>query len=127
MSKKEEIKGLEEIKVMVDSFYARVNKDDLLGPVFNDFAKVKWETHLPMMYTFWMSVLFGDMTYKGQPFLKHIPLPVEKKHFDRWVQIFNQNIDELFEGEIAEDAKMRARSIAAIFNHKLELIKSGKF
>lgn len=47
-----------DIKLMVDSFYQKVNEDDLLGPVFNDIAQVNWENHLPRMYSFWESLIF---------------------------------------------------------------------
>lgn len=113
------IQSREEIQEMVDSFYAKVNQDSLLSPVFNDFAEVNWEKHLPVMYDFWSTILLGEMSYKGNPFLKHIPLPVEKVHFDRWLKLFHETIDEHFKGEIAEEAKKRAASIAGIFQYKL--------
>ncbi|UII30482.1 group III truncated hemoglobin [Fulvivirga ulvae] len=122
MSEQKEIQSREEIKQMVDSFYAKVNEDELLAPVFNDFAGVNWEKHLPVMYDFWSTVLLGEMSYKGNPFLKHIPLPVDRKHFDRWLNLFLETIDEHFTGNIAEEAKHRARSIAGIFQHKLASI-----
>lgn len=119
-----EIKGESEIRDMVNSFYLKVNKDELLGPVFNDFAKINWEKHLPVMYKFWSSILLGEATYIGNPFLKHIPLPIGKEHFDRWVKLFIENIDEQFTGAVAEEAKQRAKSIADIFSLKLEQINA---
>ncbi len=123
---KHDIQSEEDIKLMVDSFYDKVNEDELLSYVFNDFSKIDWETHLPKMYRFWNSMIFGANTYSGNPFEKHIPLPVEKQHFDRWVSIFKQNIDEHFEGHIAEEVKMRANSIAYIFQSKLEFFNREK-
>lgn len=122
MSEQKEIQSREEIKEMVDSFYGKVNEDELLAPVFNDFAGVNWEKHLPIMYDFWSTILLGEMSYKGNPFLKHIPLPIDKKHFDRWLTLFLETIDEHFTGNVAEEAKNRARSIAGIFQHKLASI-----
>jgi hemoglobin len=58
-----EIQSEQEIKEMVDAFYDKVNKDQMLSPVFNDFAGVNWEKHLPVMYSFWSSVLLGDFSY----------------------------------------------------------------
>jgi hemoglobin len=52
---------------------------------------------------------------------KHIPLPLEKIHFDRWLQLFHATLDELFEGEIAENAKKRAASIARIMIHVMRI------
>jgi len=119
-----EIITREDIKILVDAFYDKVNKDTLLSPVFNDFAGVHWETHLPKMYDFWSSVLFGDMSYKGNPFLKHIPLPVDKTHFGRWLALFIETVDENFEGEKAVEVKERAASIAGLFQHKLSFIRN---
>lgn len=62
-----EIQSKQEIKELVDAFYDKVNKDKLLSPVFNDFAGVNWEKHLPIMYNFWSTVLLGELTYKGNP------------------------------------------------------------
>ena len=121
---KEDLLTESDIKLMVDTFYEKVNKDDILSYVFNDFAKVNWESHLPKMYGFWNKVLFAKGDYKGNPFQKHIPLPVKKEHFDRWIALFEENMDEHFTGEIAEDAKLRAKSIAHIFHSKLSFIHS---
>jgi hemoglobin len=109
----------EDIRCLVDSFYARVEQDELLGPVFNGFAHVNWASHLPAMYDFWSSVLFGTSRYKGRPLPKHIPLPIGAVHFQRWLQLFYQSVDEQFSGPTADDAKARALSIATLFEHRL--------
>lgn len=119
---KKPIHSQEEVKELVDSFYDKVNQDPLLSPVFNDFAGVNWEEHLPIMYSFWSSILLGDYTYKGNPFLKHIPLPINKSHFDRWLELFMETVDERFTGEKAEEAKQRAHSIAGIFQYRLSTL-----
>lgn len=120
---KHDIQSEKDVILMVDSFYDKVNHDELLSYVFNDFSKVDWEHHLPIMYRFWNSLIFGSATYKGNPFAKHIPLPIDKNHFSRWLELFEQNIDELFVGEVAEHTKLRAQSIAHIFQSKLDFIK----
>lgn len=119
----QEIKNLDDIKKMVDTFYDKVNKDKELSYIFNDFAKINWVTHLPIMYSFWSKLLLGEGDYRGNPFQKHIPLPIESHHFDRWVELFKQNIDEQFIGEIAEEAKLRAENIAYVFDNKLSMLK----
>ncbi len=119
---KRDIQTSEDVKRMVDTFYDKVNQDDLLSPVFNDFAGVDWESHLPRMYSFWESILFAKPGFKGRPFQKHIPLPIDGNHFERWVSLFIQNIDAQFEGKVTEEAKLRAKSIAHIFKSKLDII-----
>jgi hemoglobin len=119
---KRDIENEDDIKVLVDTFYDHVNEDDLLGPVFNDFAKIDWDHHLPVMYNFWSTVLFGSMTYKGQPFPKHMRLPIAKEHFARWIELFVKTVDKLYEGAKAEEIKQKALSIAQVFQMRLGLI-----
>lgn len=121
---KSDIYTEQDVELMVDSFYAKVNQDSLLSYVFNDFAEVDWQSHLPTMYKFWSTLIFGKQEYKGNPFAAHVPLPVDKTHFDRWISLFEENMDELFAGEVAEHTKLRARSIAYVFSTKLAQIKS---
>jgi hemoglobin len=120
-----EIQDRKDIELLVNSFYLKVNNDLLLSPIFNQTAAVNWEKHLPVMYDFWATMLLGDKSYRGNPFMKHIPLPVDKTHFDRWLQLFLETVDEHFTGEVAEEAKTRARNIAGVFQYKLEHIHAN--
>ncbi len=120
-----DIKNIEDIILLVDRFYDKVNKDSVLSPIFNGFAKVNWEEHLPVMYSFWSAVLFDTNTYKGQPFTSHIELPVTTEHFERWLELFKETVDENFKGEKAEEAKGKADSIANIFQTKLGLMTNN--
>ena len=117
-----DIKNIEDIILLVDRFYDKVNEDSLLSPVFNEFAKVNWEEHLPVMYSFWSAVLFDTNIYKGQPLTSHINLPISTEHFQRWLELFKKTVDENFEGDKAAEAKEKADSIANIFQTKLGLI-----
>ena len=108
-----------DVQLLVDTFYAKVNHDALLDPVFNGFAQVDWPTHLPKMYDFWSSLLLGTTRYHGRPFPKHLPLPIAAAHFQRWLALFEATVQELFAGPKAEEAKVRARSIATLFEHRL--------
>lgn len=120
---KRDITTTDDVTLMVDTFYAHVNKDELLSPIFNDFSKVDWDFHLPKMYSFWNTLIFGKQSYKGNPFAAHIPLPIGGLHFERWLELFKNNIDEHFSGKVAEHTKVRAESIAHIFQRKLQYIK----
>lgn len=108
-----------DIKLLVDTFYNKVNADALLAPVFNEFAHVDWLAHLPRMYDFWSSLLLHTSRYRGQPFLKHIPLPIGGEHFQRWLTLFLGTVDELFAGPVADEAKLRAQNIAYVFESRL--------
>jgi len=99
---------------LVNAFYEKIRQDELLADVFNDIIQDNWPAHLSRMTDFWTTILLYTRKYKDDPMPKHLPLPVDKKHFERWLMLFNQTIDELFTGQIAENAKKRANSIAAI-------------
>lgn len=116
---KEEIENLEDIKLLVDEFYSKIRTDDLLAEIFNTVIKDNWPDHLEKMYTFWQTVLLREHTYYGSPFVPHANLPVEKMHFDRWLELFYQTLDEHFIGDKAEEAKWRADKMAQMFQFKI--------
>lgn len=120
---KNDISTPADVKLMVDTFYDKVQADGLLGPVFNEVAQVNWDSHLPIMYTFWENLLLGTARYNGRPFPKHAPLPVDPTHFMQWIKLFEATVDELFLGEKAEEAKGRGRAIALVFMGKMGLLK----
>jgi hemoglobin len=99
---------------LVNAFYEKIRQDELLADVFNAIIQDNWPAHLSRMTDFWTTILLYTRKYKDDPMPKHLPLPIDKKHFERWLMLFNQTIDELFSGQIAENAKKRANSIAAI-------------
>ena len=108
-----------DVIVLIDAFYAKVVKDELLAPVF---AHLDLPSHLPTMYNFWCSILFGDKSYEGNPFQKHIKLSIDSRHFGRWLELFRETVDQFFKGEKAEEVKNRATSIGGVFQHKMGLI-----
>jgi len=118
-----DITNLEDIQLMVNTFYSNVRKDELIGSIFNKKIGDRWTEHLEKMYRFWQTILLEEHTYSGSPFPPHKQLPVEKKHFARWMEIFTETVDNLFEGPLAEEAKLRGRSMAEIFNHKIEYFR----
>jgi hemoglobin len=88
--------GIDEpmIERVVRGFYARVRQDPLIGPVFE--ARVTdWEPHLQRMCAFWSSVALMSGRYHGSPMVKHMPLPVDAAHFDRWLALFRETVREL--------------------------------
>jgi hemoglobin len=109
-----------DLTALVDSFYEKVKTDSLLGPVF---SYINWEKHLPIMYNFWCSMLLGEGSYKGNPLQSHLHLPIERTHFDQWLKLFKETVDENFFGEKADETKMRAQAIAGVFQHKMGLME----
>ncbi len=124
MKQIKEIQNLDDIKLLVDSFYGRVRKDDLLKDIFDNVIQDRWPQHLEKMYRFWQTVLLGEYTYEGTPFPPHAPLPVSKEHFDRWIVLFESTVDTYFIGEKAERAKWQGNRMASMFLSKIEFYRN---
>lgn len=125
MTEKKDIRTIEDIRKLVDTFYARVQADALIGPIFNTVIKDNWPEHLDKMYRFWQTLLLGKHTYYGAPFPPHAQLPLEQKHFDVWLHYWHKTIDELYSGPIAEEAKWRSNRMAAVFLSKIAYQRSS--
>lgn len=121
-----EIETSEDVKLMVDEFYGIVKEDELLGPIFENVVQGNWEPHLQKMYGFWETIVFNVKKYNGSPFKKHVPLPVDGKHFKRWLKLFHETIDTYFEGSNAEEIKKRSSQMGLMFEYKLKFIKGGE-
>jgi len=119
-----DITGLPDIKTFVDDFYAKVRKDDFIGPIFMNTIE-DWTPHLDKMYGFWNAALFNVPGFKGNPFAKHTPLKIEPAHFDRWLLLFNQTIDANFKGSMANVTKNRAQLMATMFMKRLAMLGDG--
>ncbi len=105
--------GIDEpmIARLVDAFYDRVRADPLLGPVFADRIS-DWGPHLAQMRLFWSSVALMSGVYHGRPMPKHLPLPVDARHFDRWLELFEATARDLCPPVAADHFIERARRIA---------------
>ena len=102
------------IEHLVRTFYARVQADPLIGPVFA--ARIAdWEAHIVKLCAFWSSVALMTGRYHGAPMQAHLPLPVTAEHFDRWIAIFEATANELCPQQAASHFIDRARRIADSF------------
>lgn len=120
---KRDIENRADVELLVNRFYEKVREDQLLNPIFSDVAKIDWTHHLPRMYDFWSGILIGEFDYKGNPMVKHMDLDklhrLEIHHFNRWLALWAQTLDELFEGQQANEALLRAEAIAATMQFKI--------
>ena len=123
-----DIENRTDIILLVDRFYNHVQENQEIGPIFTEIAQVNWVHHLPKMYDFWESILFGKAIYKGNPMLTHFSLnqktPLQEAEFSIWKAIFIQTVDELFAGENAEIIKQKAQSIADLMHFKINSPKT---
>ncbi|HET8839357.1 MAG TPA: group III truncated hemoglobin [Flavobacteriaceae bacterium] len=121
---RKEIENKDDIVLLVDTFYGKVRQDELLSPIFNEVIKNNWPQHLAKMYRFWGSVLLSEKSYRGNPFMPHSVLPIEKNHFDRWLKLFHQTLSENFVGRISEEAIWRSGKMAEMFQMNLEYLRN---
>jgi hemoglobin len=124
-----DIQSREDIELLINSFYTKVRKDDTIGFIFNDIAKVKWEQHIPVMYDFWETLLLDAASYQKNAMEVHYTLnrrvPLQETHFQRWLQLFSETVDELFSGNIATMAKTKAKSIASLMQFNMKRDNEG--
>lgn len=125
MNAKKDIQSLDDIQLLVNSFYAAVRNNTLLGPIFNERIGDRWTAHLEKMYRFWQTVLLEDHTYFGSPFPPHAQLPVNQVHFDTWLQLWHGTIDLYFKGKKADEAKWRGDKMAAMFSYKISYYRDS--
>ncbi|WP_193211365.1 group III truncated hemoglobin [Luteolibacter marinus] len=125
-----DIQGRDEIVRLVNAFYGKVRRDELLGFIFDEVAAIDWEIHLPKMYAFWQTVLFRDGGFRGDPIGKHarlVPLTaMGRDQFDRWLKLFRETVDELFSGENAEHIKRCAEDMANVIHSKINAISDER-
>jgi hemoglobin len=114
---KQDIQNKQDIQLLVDTFYGRVLEDEVIKDFFSDLDFAK---HKPKMVHFWSFVLLDEDGYTTNVFDKHVHMPLKGDHFDRWMQLFDTTVDELFEGEKATTAKFRAKTIGWTFKEKFK-------
>jgi hemoglobin len=100
------------IERLVHAFYDKVRADAVLAPIFDAHIR-DWEPHLQRMCAFWSSVALMSGRYQGTPMVKHMPLPVDAEHFDRWLALFEATANEICPPEAAAHFVERARRIAS--------------
>ena len=112
-----DISSKDDITKLVLTFYEKVNKDDELSPFFKD---LDFEVHMPKMIHFWSFALLNEPGYTTNVVEKHVHMPLKEVHFERWLTLFNETIDEHFSGEIANQAKQRAQLIGWTIKSKIQ-------
>lgn len=125
---KKDIKTRDDVHLLVSSFYDKVKEDALLGPFFLPII-TDWEAHIDRLTSFWETSLFMtrklETKYYGNPLEVHVKVDQENNqsitehHFGIWLNLWFQTIDELFVGEVADNAKRRARKMGTFLYLKI--------
>ena len=118
-----DIESKEDIALLMDSFYSKMMKDETIGYIFTDVAKLNLKHHLPMLTDFWNNALFHVGGYKNNVVQIHKDLNAKEtltpEHFKRWLFLLGETIDENYIGEIAEKMKLRANQVGMTIQAKL--------
>ena len=118
-----DITSKEDVVLLVDSFYKRAICDESIGPFFTKVSPINLDEHKPILYSFWESVLFYTGSYRGNPMETHVRIhqksALEKHHFDTWLRLWKNTIEDLFEGEKAKEAIGKSTQIAGLMQHHI--------
>ncbi|MCD6048349.1 MAG: hypothetical protein K0S08_1996 [Gammaproteobacteria bacterium] len=104
------------IEKLVIHFYQRVQKDDVLGPIFNNTAQVDWEHHIPLLCKFWNNIMLKTNEYHGNAYMKHVligqQVDIQDAHFSRWLALFQEEAPKHLPPEAAKEIIEKATLIA---------------
>jgi hemoglobin len=123
-----DIESREDCEQLVRAFYGRALGDPVIGWIFTDVAQLDLEAHVPRLTAFWETLLLGAQSYDGGAFHPHANLhakvPLRSGHFERWLAIWYETLNEHFAGPRAEAAKVHAYRLANAFRSRLEAYAS---
>jgi len=111
----------ENIAKLVRTFYPTILADSITAPFFiaklgSDINSPIWQEHLELLTKFWCFQALGDLDYKGSPLAPHFGLEgLNKEAFDRWLELFAQAIDKVYEPQAGAFFKERSQMIARNF------------
>lgn len=129
-AEKHDIKDRSDIEVLVNSFYDKIKADATVGYIFNDIIGDDWSKHMPVMYSFWETVLLGKAGYQGNPIIKHIEvdkrIELKTEHYERWLSIWQNTVNEMFVGDVANNAKDKAKTMMQLIDMKVTAARTGK-
>lgn len=106
--------------LLVDTFYARVRRDDLIGPIFNAVID-DWPLHLKTLSRFWNAVMLTSGRYKGQPILAHVKHreQITPAMFDRWLGLWRETTNELMRPEAATALQAKAERMSGTLQNAM--------
>jgi hemoglobin len=113
-----------DIDALVEAFYAKVQHDVVIGPIFNDEIE-DWPAHLALLKGFWASVLLGVGGFQGNPLQTHLKLAISREHFERWLALFAETAAELLSEEKAQLFIDKSQRIAETFQRGMAARQSG--
>jgi hemoglobin len=112
-----------DVVALLRRFYGQVLVDEILAEPFAQIRINGLESHLPVMCDFWETVLFRAGLYQGSAVRAHQPVhdrhQLTAGHFLRWLHLWNLTIDQMYQGPIADHAKIQAARVARAMHRRL--------
>ena len=97
------------LSLLVETFYARIQAHEVLGPVFEARLHGRWPEHLARMKLFWQSVALRNGVYNGRPVPAHLKVSgLNEPLFDEWLALFGKTLDDIAPSVAAHDFLMAA-------------------
>ena len=123
---KQDISSREDIHLIITEFYKKLISDSEMLPFFDEIVKQNHlEKHIDIIVDFWQDILLYTNSYQNNVLQKHIDfnhkVHFKKEHFHTWLSYLKETIDASFEGQIAQNMKDRASSIAMVMQVKFKL------
>lgn len=125
-----DIETRDDVERLVRAFYEKAMVDPMIGFLFTDIAKLDLDEHIPVITSFWETMLLGAKSYGGGAFAPHASLHrkagLKAPHFERWLWLWRGTVDELFAGPVADEAKAHANRVGAAFYRRLAMLDAGE-
>ncbi|MBX3749268.1 MAG: group III truncated hemoglobin [Opitutaceae bacterium] len=81
--------GRPALAVLLRHFYADVRQHAEIGPIFNAHI-ADWPAHLEKIADFWSGATGGPALYRGAMPARHMPLGLEERHFQAWLDLWRR-------------------------------------
>jgi Truncated hemoglobins len=86
----ERIGGRDGLQLLLRRFYADVRQHNTIGPIFN--ARIHdWPSHMEKIADFWSGLTGGPPRYGGGFAGRHMPLGLEERHFQAWLELWHRH------------------------------------
>jgi hemoglobin len=113
---KRDIETYEDVLQLISRFYDRLLVDEQIS---HFFIELDLEKHIHHVADFWAFVLIDQAGYANNMMTAHSKLELKANDFERWLALFHETINELFEGEKANLATERSKLIAWTMKSKM--------
>ena len=118
----------QDIRALIEPFYARVRADERLGPIFHGKigeSDAQWRSHLQKIEDFWANVMLHERAYQGNPLLKHAAIKeIQPADFARWLDLFEHTARQMLTQQKASTFHVLARRIGRSLSMGIEVMRS---